>query len=101
LNTNHFIIEEFIPGEEYAIDYYHDQDGKVVILNILHHLFSSGSDTSDRVYTTSKNIITQHKSKIEDFLTIIGEELNLKTSLLMPKSELTSMEQFVLLKSIH
>jgi hypothetical protein len=78
LNTNHFIIEEFIPGEEYAIDYYHDQDGKVVILNILHHLFSSGSDTSDRVYTTSKNIITQHKSKIEDFLTIIGEELNLK-----------------------
>jgi biotin carboxylase len=38
LNTNHFIIEEFIPGEEYAIDYYHDQDGKVVILK---HLTSS------------------------------------------------------------
>ena len=78
LNTNHFIIEEFIPGEEYAIDYYHDDEGKVVILNILHHLFSSGNDTSDRVYTTSKNIITKYKSKIEDFLTSIGEQLNLK-----------------------
>jgi hypothetical protein len=78
LNTHHFIMEEFIPGEEYAIDYYHDREGKVVILNILHHVFSSGADTSDRVYTTSKNMITQHQSGIADFLTKIGEKLNLK-----------------------
>jgi hypothetical protein len=40
LNTSNFIIEEFIRGEEYAIDYY-DNNGDAVLLNVLHHLFSS------------------------------------------------------------
>jgi NADPH-dependent curcumin reductase CurA len=40
LNTSNFIIEEFIRGEEYAIDYYYDNNG-AVLLNVLHHLFSS------------------------------------------------------------
>lgn len=78
LDTSHFIIEDFIQGEEYAIDYYHDDKGEVVILNILHHVFSSGTDTSDRVYSTSKEIIQKHKSILEDFLSKIGKQLNLK-----------------------
>lgn len=78
LNTSNFIIEEFIDGEEYAIDYYHDHEGKVVILNILHHVFSSGKDTSDRVYTTSKNIIVKHEKKFGVFLASIGKKLGLK-----------------------
>jgi hypothetical protein len=41
LNTSNFIIEEFIRGEEYAIDYYYDNNGDAVLLNVLHHLFSS------------------------------------------------------------
>lgn len=77
LNTANFIIEEFIEGEEYAIDYYYDSAGKVVLLNVLHHLFSSGTDTSDRVYSTSKSIIQKYKVEIESFLTKIGQELNL------------------------
>ena len=78
LNTSHFIIEAFIDGEEFAIDYYHDTNGNVVLLNILHHLFSSGEDTSDRVYTTSKEIIEKHKIKLEAFLNSIGKQLNLR-----------------------
>ncbi|MFK7933936.1 MAG: ATP-grasp domain-containing protein, partial [Saprospiraceae bacterium] len=78
LNTNHFIIEEFIEGEEYAIDYYHNEQGEVVILNILHHVFSSGTDTSDRVYSTSKAIIETHQTSIQQLLQQIGQELNLK-----------------------
>lgn len=78
LDTSHFIIEDFIQGEEYAIDYYHNDKGEVVILNILHHIFSSGTDTSDRVYSTSKEIINQHKTKLEQFLSKIGNHLNLK-----------------------
>ena len=78
LDTTHFIIEEFIVGEEYAIDYYYDHNGNVVLLNILHHLFSSGKDTSDRVYSTSKDIIEKHKIKIENFLNSIGKQLGLK-----------------------
>ena len=78
LNTANFIIEEFIKGEEFAIDYYYNDKGDAVLLNIMHHLFSSGKDTSDRVYSTSKEIIEKHKIEIEFFLNKIGKEINLK-----------------------
>ena len=78
LNTSNFIIEEFIRGEEYAIDYYYDNNGDAVLLNVLHHLFSSGTDTSDRVYSTSKAIIEKYKIDFECFLSKIGKELHLK-----------------------
>ncbi|MFT5964220.1 MAG: hypothetical protein ACI9L6_000952 [Flavobacterium sp.] len=78
LNTRNFIIEEFIRGEEYAIDYYYDNNGDAVLLNVLHHLFSSGTDTSDRVYSTSKSIIEKYKIDLEYFLSKIGKELDLK-----------------------
>lgn len=78
LDTTDFILEEFIKGEEYAVDSYFDNDGNIMILNILHHKFSSGSDTSDRVYSVSKSIIQKNKSKIEDFLMKIGQKAGLK-----------------------
>ncbi len=78
LNLDLFIIEEFIEGEEYAIDCYFNKNGEPVVLNILHHIFSSGKDVSDRVYSTSKEIIEKYIAKIEDFLKIIGQKLNLK-----------------------
>jgi hypothetical protein len=78
LDTSHFIIEDLIQGEEYAIDYYHNDKGEVVILNILHHVFSSGTDTSDRLYSTSKAIIKRYKSELEQILSTIGNKLNLK-----------------------
>lgn len=78
LNISSFIIEEFINGEEYAVDYYYNDKGEVVILNLLHHKFSSNTDTSDRVYTTSKFIINTFKKSIEDFLATIGGKMNLR-----------------------
>ena len=78
LDTSIFIIEEYIEGEEYAVDCYFNDKGEPVILNILHHRFSSGTDVSDRVYSTSKNIIFQHKNEIEAFLIPIGKKAYLK-----------------------
>lgn len=78
LNTSTFIIEEFIEGEEYAIDFYFNDQSEAVVLNILHHLFSSGTDTRDRVYTTSREIIASHKDRVEAFLSLIGKKLDLK-----------------------
>ncbi|RLD70633.1 MAG: ATP-grasp domain-containing protein [Bacteroidetes bacterium] len=77
IDTSEFIIEECIEGEEYAIDCYFNQKGEPVILNILHHLFSSGKDVSDRVYTTSENIINQHKEGVQKFLEMIGSKTGL------------------------
>ncbi|MBU8892138.1 MAG: ATP-grasp domain-containing protein [Bacteroidales bacterium] len=78
LNPSTFIIEEYIEGEEYAVDCYFNTEGEVVILNILHHKFSSGTDISDRVYSTSKEIIYKYKNAIEEFLQPIGDKTGLR-----------------------
>ena len=78
LNNATYIIEEYIRGEEYAIDYYYNRAGEVVILNILHHRFLSASDTSDRVYSTSKEIVLRHKLQFEDFLAQVGQKAGLR-----------------------
>lgn len=77
INITEFILEAFIPGEEYAIDCYFDKEGKPVILNILHHIFSSDNDVSDRVYSTSKEIIEKYYDKIQKFLETIGKKAGL------------------------
>ncbi|MEO6903411.1 MAG: ATP-grasp domain-containing protein [Bacteroidia bacterium] len=78
MDASTFIIEEYIEGEEFAIDAYFNKEGEVVVLNILHHAFSSSTDVSDRIYSTSKSIILKHKENIEAFLKPIGEKANLK-----------------------
>ena len=78
LNTSSFIIEEYIEGEEFAIDCYFNKKGEVVILNILHHKFSSGADTSDRVYTTSKEIVLKYKEVFGEFIQSIGQQAGIK-----------------------
>jgi hypothetical protein len=78
MDASTFIIEEYIEGEEFAIDAYFNNDGDVVILNILHHIFSSSTDVSDRVYSTSQSIIRKYKESVETFLKPIGEKADLK-----------------------
>jgi hypothetical protein len=78
LDTSTFIMEEYIEGEEFAIDCYFNSEGEVVILNILHHEFSSGADTSDRVYSTSLDMVHQFKSSFEAFLQSIGQKAGIK-----------------------
>lgn len=73
LDYDTFIIEQCIDGEEFAIDAYFDSNGEPVILNILKHSFSDDSDVSDRIYTSSKNIIKQNIDQISNFLKEIGE----------------------------
>lgn len=78
LDTTKFIIEEEILGTEYAIDCYFDKDGQPVVLNILKHLFASTKDVSDRVYLTSKEIIEENLTRIEEYLHKVGNLSNLK-----------------------
>lgn len=78
IDTSTFIAEEFIQGEEYAVDAYFDKNGEPVLLNILHHVFSSDKDVSDRIYTTSVEIIKKNKNKVLDFLQLIGRKSDLK-----------------------
>ena len=78
LHTGEFIIEECINGDEFAIDCYFNKDGKPVVLNIMKHIFSSGTDVNDRVYITSKEIIEKYKNSITSFLAEIGKRAELR-----------------------
>jgi len=79
VNSSKFIIEEFIEGEEFAIDAYFSKSGKPVILNILQHPFVTKNDVSDRVYMTSKTIIESNLERFQSLLYKIGELSNLKS----------------------
>jgi len=78
LDTGSFIIEQCIEGDEFAVDAYFNSTGEPVILNILHHTFSSESDVSDRVYTTSKEIIESNLGDFTKFVGKIGLLTNMK-----------------------
>jgi len=78
LDTTRFIIESCVEGDEFAIDAYYDDEGKVVLLNILHHMFSSAEDVSDRVYITSRKIIDSYSSGFIQFLSNIGQLAGLR-----------------------
>ena len=78
VNVEDFIIEELIEGEEFAIDSYFDEAGEPVILNILHHVFSSSDDVSDRIYSTSKKIMDAYLEPFKSFLQMLGIKAKLK-----------------------
>ena len=78
LDTTTFIIEEYIEGQEYAVDVYFNQNGKPVILNILKHIFAGDNDVSDRVYLTSKEIILDNLTRFDSFLCKLSGMVGLK-----------------------
>lgn len=78
VDTDYFILEDCIEGEEYAMDCYFNKEGEPVILSILHHRFSTGKDVNDRVYTTSQEIIEKHLPKMQFFLNTLAELTNLR-----------------------
>ncbi len=78
INAKQLIIEQWIPGEEYAVDAYFDDEGVPVILNIFTRKFQHDGDTSDRIYYTSKQVISRMLEPITAFLTLIGSEMNLR-----------------------
>lgn len=78
LDAQTFIIEQRIDGEEYAIDAYFNAEGDPVILGVFKHTFSSDTDVSDRVYTTSKSIIEANIEEFTHFVKQIGNLAKVK-----------------------
>ena len=78
LNTNSFIIEEYIDGEEFAIDAYYNSIGEPVILGIFKHIFSSDNSVSQRVYCSSKEVIESNLEEFTNFLEKIGDLAKIK-----------------------
>ena len=78
VKSGKFVLEDFIQGEEYAVDAYYDKDGKPNIINIFHHIFKSETDVSDRLYCMSKEIFEKNHGPFNQFLIDLNGVLNLR-----------------------
>ena len=78
VGTQNFLIEEYIKGEEYAVDAYFDEKGEPVIWNIYHHRFANESDTSDRLYCSSRKLYDQYEKPFMDFLIQTNKVIGLR-----------------------
>lgn len=78
LDTARLIIEENISGEEFTVDAFYDETGKPYVLGMMHHIFAGEEDTSDRLYTTSPQIIRENLRPFRDFLEKLGKLAGLK-----------------------
>lgn len=73
-----WLLEEYIEGDEFAVDVYFDQNGRAVICNILHHEFASADDVSDRLYYTSASIIRDRLEEFENWFNRVNAILGLR-----------------------
>lgn len=77
VNSSKFILEEYIEGDEYAVDAYYNSDGEPVILNIFKHPFFDSKDVSDRIYIMSAQIIKKYLDKFTDLFKLMGKANNI------------------------
>jgi ATP-grasp domain len=72
LSTNELIIEQFVEGDEYAVDMYFNSQGKPEILNIYHHPHPEKVEYFHALYYTNKEIF----DRFYDDLVVVFNELN-------------------------
>ena len=78
VRSEKFVLEQFIEGEEYAVDAYYDAEGKPNIINIFHHIFKSETDVSDRLYCMSKQIFESNYPAFNQFCIDLNGALGLR-----------------------
>lgn len=78
IGHDQFLLEQYIKGDEFAVDAYFDASGAPVILNIFHHRFVSDIDVSDRLYCTSKAIFDKYLVEFTEFLNRINALVDLR-----------------------
>lgn len=73
------LIEEFIEGEEYAVDMFYSNNGKPVITNITHHPINPNSPYLQMLYYSSKKIFEQLYQPMLDFFTKLGKKIDIRS----------------------
>jgi CRP-like cAMP-binding protein len=69
------VVEEFIDGEEYAVDMFFDGAGKPVIVNLYHHPIPENPDYLHALYYTSKPVFDALHDRLIDWFAVLNETL--------------------------
>lgn len=78
ISSSRFLIEDYIQGDEYAIDAYFDSEGNPVILNIFQHPYLNSKDVRNRIYITSAGIMVKYMARFALLLKQIGDKISAK-----------------------
>jgi len=76
--SDKLMIEEYVDGDEYAVDMYYDDAGNPVILNIYHHP-ASNSAYPQLLYYTCQTIFDQHHQSFYHFFKKLNASFEMKS----------------------
>ncbi|ARV61263.1 hypothetical protein BZZ01_23975 [Nostocales cyanobacterium HT-58-2] len=79
LSEEEFLIEEFIEGEEYAVDMFYSETGEPVIINIYHHPLPKKWEYLDTLYYTCQEIFNLLYDKLLDFFEKLNQIINVES----------------------
>ncbi len=68
LHNQLYLLESYISGQEFAVDMFYNDALEPVILNIFTRMFKDAHDMSDRIYYTSKEVMSQNLAPITSYL---------------------------------
>ncbi len=78
LDRGGLIVEEEIPGREFAVDVSIDGAGRVAVLGLLEHVFQGPDDVSDRVYRCSAELVEAWRAPFAAALEGLAAALGLR-----------------------
>ena len=77
LSKNELIIEQFVQGEEYAVDMYFNENGRPEIMNIYHHPIPEKNEYFHVLYYTNKEIFDRFYNRLKAIFIELNEHLNI------------------------
>jgi CTP:molybdopterin cytidylyltransferase MocA len=75
LSGGEFILEEFVGGEEYAVDMFYDSSGNPCIVNIMHHPLPANDAYLHMIYNSSKAAFDAIYHHAKDFFRKLNTSL--------------------------
>lgn len=75
LSSTEWLIEEYVEGEEIAIDMYYNAQGSPVILNIASHPIPDNLDYLNAVYWTSEELMRRWYSRAMSFFEYLNKNI--------------------------
>jgi len=77
LTATEFIVEEYIGGDEYAVDMYYDHVGKPQIMNIYRHPEARIAEYAHLMYYSNAGVFESHLQTVAEFFENFGNALSL------------------------
>jgi len=82
LTKNEFVVEDYIDGEEYAIDMFYDESGKPHIVSTYHHPMPRDESYLHMIYYSSREVFEKLYDEAIKFYIALNKVLKLKNCVL-------------------